>query len=115
MVYAEFEGQTECIMGNWKIENIRPWYSEQFPVFLFFFDDSDVEIHRGYFYLRTKSRSCSKLTFSFLQVAIVGAPVTTWESYDTGYTERYMSTPAENPLGYKMSSVLNYASRFPDE
>ena len=21
MVYAEFGGQTECIMGNWKIEN----------------------------------------------------------------------------------------------
>ena len=30
MVYAEFGGQTECIMGNWKIENgvtiqIRPF------------------------------------------------------------------------------------------
>ncbi|XP_020608340.1 dipeptidyl peptidase 9-like [Orbicella faveolata] len=49
------------------------------------------------------------------KVAIVGAPVTTWSAYDTGYTERYMSTPAENPLGYKMSSVLNYANRFPDE
>ena len=23
MVYAEFGGQTECIMGNWKIENGR--------------------------------------------------------------------------------------------
>ena len=22
MVYSEFGGQTECIMGNWKIENI---------------------------------------------------------------------------------------------
>ena len=22
IVYAEFGGQTECIMGNWKIENI---------------------------------------------------------------------------------------------
>ena len=21
MIYAEFGGQTECIMGNWKIEN----------------------------------------------------------------------------------------------
>ena len=25
MVYAEFGGQTECIMGNWKIEN---WWRE---------------------------------------------------------------------------------------
>ena len=24
MVYAEFGGQTECIMGNWKIENVHP-------------------------------------------------------------------------------------------
>ena len=23
MVYAKFVGQTECIMGNWKIENTR--------------------------------------------------------------------------------------------
>ena len=23
MVYAEFGGQTECIMGNWKIENAK--------------------------------------------------------------------------------------------
>ena len=23
MVYAEFGGQTECIMGNWKIENCQ--------------------------------------------------------------------------------------------
>ena len=23
MVYAEFGGQTECIMGNWKIENLE--------------------------------------------------------------------------------------------
>ena len=23
MVYAKFGGQTECIMGNWKIENTK--------------------------------------------------------------------------------------------
>ena len=28
MVYAKFGGQTECIMGNWKIgnESFRPYY-----------------------------------------------------------------------------------------
>ena len=30
MVYAEFGGQTECIMGNWKIVNNAP------PEMLFF-------------------------------------------------------------------------------
>ena len=32
MVYAEFGGQTECIMGNWKIEN-RPFPSSKNPDF----------------------------------------------------------------------------------
>ena len=35
-----------------------------------------------------------------------GAPVTDWKFYDTIYTERYMSTPAENPKGYLSSSPL---------
>ena len=31
MVYAEFGGQTECIMGNWKIENATNPVSDQDP------------------------------------------------------------------------------------
>jgi dipeptidyl-peptidase-4 len=41
--------------------------------------------------------------------AVVGAPVVTWENYDTHYTERYLGLPSENAEGYKKSSVLNYA------
>lgn len=37
---------------------------------------------------------------------ISGAPVTTWEQYETGYTERYLDTPAENPEGYAAASAL---------
>ena len=29
MVYAEFGGQTECIMGNWKIEN-KAYYNKAY-------------------------------------------------------------------------------------
>ena len=43
------------------------------------------------------------------------APVTAWEGYDTGYTERYMGLPKENPEGYNKGNVLAYADRFPDE
>ena len=50
-----------------------------------------------------------------LQVAIAGAPVTSWKLYDTGYTERYMGTPDDNPDGYKSGSVLEYVSKFPSE
>jgi dipeptidyl-peptidase-4 len=33
-------------------------------------------------------------------VGVAGSPVTDWRYYDTGYTERYMGTPADNPAGY---------------
>lgn len=39
------------------------------------------------------------------------APVTDWDGYDTGYTERYMGTPENNPDGYAESSVLEKADR----
>jgi dipeptidyl-peptidase-4 len=40
------------------------------------------------------------------RVGVAGAPVTDWDGYDTGYTERYMGTPEENPDGYREGSVL---------
>ncbi len=42
------------------------------------------------------------------------APVTHWKLYDTIYTERYMSTPQNNPEGYEAGSPLNYADRLQD-
>jgi len=51
----------------------------------------------------------------FFKVAVSGAPVSMWELYDTGYTERYMDTPQNNPEGYKLGSVLHYVPKFPDE
>ena len=39
------------------------------------------------------------------------APVTDWDGYDTCYTERYMATPATNPVGYRESSVLAHAGQ----
>lgn len=41
---------------------------------------------------------------------VVGAPVVTWENYDTYYTERYLGLPSENAEGYRASSVLTYAT-----
>ncbi|XP_013399764.1 dipeptidyl peptidase 9 isoform X1 [Lingula anatina] len=49
------------------------------------------------------------------RVAIAGAPVTTWNLYDTGYTERYIDTPQNNQDGYKDGCVLNYVEKIPSE
>lgn len=49
------------------------------------------------------------------KVAISGAPVTSWELYDTAYTERYMGLPADNRKQYDKGSVLHWAPFFPNE
>ena len=41
-------------------------------------------------------------------VAVAGAPVTSWDGYDTHYTERYMGLPSENPNGYRESAVFDH-------
>jgi dipeptidyl-peptidase-4 len=43
------------------------------------------------------------------KVGIAGAPVTDWRLYDTGYTERYMSTPEDNPAGYEAADLARLA------
>ena len=45
------------------------------------------------------------------KAAIAGAPVTSWDGYDTHYTERYMSQPELNLSGYASSSVLNHVNK----
>ncbi|MCA8942567.1 MAG: DPP IV N-terminal domain-containing protein [Planctomycetes bacterium] len=42
---------------------------------------------------------------------VAGAPVTDWSRYETGYTERYMDTPQENPEGYTAASTLPLVSK----
>ena len=48
---------------------------------------------------------------SVFKAGVAIAPVTgRAPGYDTGYTERYMGTPASNPDGYKDSSVIEATS-----
>jgi dipeptidyl-peptidase 4 len=48
------------------------------------------------------------------RAGVAGAPVTSWDGYDTCYTERYMGTPASNPGGYERSSVMTHAAGIAD-
>ncbi|XP_010671444.1 uncharacterized protein LOC104888243 isoform X1 [Beta vulgaris subsp. vulgaris] len=40
--------------------------------------------------------------------AVAGAPVTSWDGYDTFYTEKYMGLPSENVDGYEYGSVMHH-------
>ena len=53
--------------------------------------------------------------FGYFKLAISGAPVTSWNLYDTAYTERYMGLPGVNTDAYERGSVINCAKSFPDE
>ena len=44
---------------------------------------------------------------------IAGGGVYDWALYDSHYTERYMSTPQENPDGYAAACALRYVKRYP--
>jgi dipeptidyl-peptidase-4 len=44
------------------------------------------------------------------KAGVAGSPVTDWRLYDTGYTERYMGTPADNPAGYAATDLGTMAS-----
>ena len=42
------------------------------------------------------------------------APVSDWHLYDTHYTERYLSTPSDNPEGYRDSAIFPYLDNIRD-
>lgn len=41
--------------------------------------------------------------------AVAGAPVTDWRWYDTGYTERYLGRPDEDPQAYERTDLIRRA------
>ena len=43
------------------------------------------------------------------KAGVSGAPVTDWAYYETGYGERYMDTPQENPKGYATADPGSHA------
>jgi len=56
----------------------------------------------GYFTLSALTRDHNEVFSCGVSVA----PVALWELYDSAYTERFMSTPIDNPEGYNRSTPL---------
>ena len=49
------------------------------------------------------------------KVAVAGGPVMDWKYYEIMYTERYMDTPKENPLGYAATDLTKQAGNLKDD
>lgn len=72
-------------------------------------DRSRVAIY-GWSYGGYLSAMCLAKAGDVFKCAVAGAPVTSWDGYDTCYTERYMGTPEGNPEGYKSSSIMEHVN-----
>ena len=70
-------------------------------------DPARVGIY-GWSYGGYMSALCLARRPDVFRAACAGAPVTSWDGYDTHYTERYMGTPASNPDGYREGSVMTH-------
>lgn len=103
-----FEGAIKHDMGHHEVEDQQDgvaWLVEQGHT-----DSARVGIYGWSYggYMSAMSLMRAPETF---KVAVAGAPVTSWDGYDTHYTERYMGTPLSNPKGYESANVMNYVDQ----
>ena len=91
----ELEDQTEAarILGN------KPWI-----------DANRIGIW-GWSYGGFMASNAIFQSNDVFSTAIAVAPVTSWRFYDTIYTERYMTTPQENPSGYDNNSPISHVNK----
>jgi len=102
---------------NWMHRNLGHWELEDYKTMARWFvtngsADSTRICITGFSY--GGYMSCLALTkgSDVFTHGMAGGSVVDWALYDSHYTERFMDTPAENPKGYKTSSVLNYATKY---
>ncbi|PVW17458.1 S9 family peptidase [Marixanthomonas spongiae] len=65
----------------------------------------------GWSYGGFMSSNCLFQGADTFEMAIAVAPVTSWRFYDSIYTERYMTTPQENPSGYDENSPISHVNK----
>ncbi len=69
----------------------------------------------GWSYGGFMSSNCLFQGADTFDMAIAVAPVGSWRFYDTIYTERYMTTPQENPAGYDDNSPISHVDKLEGE
>ena len=65
----------------------------------------------GWSYGGFMASNCILKGADVFKMAIAVAPVTNWRFYDSIYTERYLTTPQENPSGYDDNSPINHVAK----
>lgn len=97
-------------LGRWEIEDyttVIKFLEKKYP----FIDSTRIGIggfsYGGYITCLALTKAADVFTYG-----VAGGSVTDWRLYDTHYTERYMSTPQDNPEGYKQASVITYVKNY---
>lgn len=101
----DFKKVTQKELGKYEVEDQTAVAKKlgQLP----YIDASRIGIW-GWSYGGFMSSNCLFQEPDTFAMAIAVAPVTSWRFYDTIYTERYMETPQENPLGYDNNSPISH-------
>jgi dipeptidyl-peptidase-4 len=105
---ADFKKCTQKELGKFEVEDQidAAKVIGNYP----YVDKSRIGIF-GWSYGGFMSSNCLFKGADVFKMAIAVAPVTNWRFYDTIYTERYMTTPQENPSGYDDNSPINHVNK----
>ena len=108
---VDFESQIWRAMGSVEVadQKVGAEYLKSLP----FVDPAKIATYGWSYggYMTLKMLAADPGTYA---AGIAGAPVTSWELYDTHYTERYLGTPAQDPKVYATSGALEEATRIRD-
>lgn len=105
---AAFKKVTQKELGKFEVED-QIFAAKTFAKYDFI-DSNRIGIW-GWSYGGFMSSNCILKGNDIFKLAIAVAPVTNWRFYDTIYTERYMTTPAENASGYDDNSPINHVDK----
>lgn len=104
----DFEITIRHDMGNLEVDDqveaVKHWIEKGIV------DPSKVAVY-GWSYGGYMSAMCLSKRPDVFKAAVAGAMVSSWDGYDTCYTERYMGTPKSNPEGYARSEVMRYVDQ----
>lgn len=103
---TKFKKVTYKNLGKYEIEDqiaAAKWFGNQSYI-----DKSRIGIF-GWSYGGYMSSLALTKGADVFKAGIAVAPVTNWRYYDSIYTERFMTTPQENPKGYDENSPTEFA------